>query len=179
MSHNGRYGVLRDARSFCFGDKPPAERVKIDQAAALSGRLVIHAKLLPVGGETLTEDITCISFISQFVEEPILRVFALLGLPQTVEPVDHVGGTRCLDRPSQKPHKCGTFSATPPSSNLSSSTIFPTISNTYVTTCTARVRHVMYARAAQLPANGKPRPLRSAVSISEYSVAARAGRNRP
>ncbi|EKJ96914.1 hypothetical protein C241_04538 [Bradyrhizobium lupini HPC(L)] len=58
--------------------------MEIDQAAALSRPLVIHAKLLPVAGETLAEDVPCIPFVSQFVEELILRVFALSGLPLTL-----------------------------------------------------------------------------------------------
>ncbi|XHE13338.1 hypothetical protein PCC82_00940 [Agrobacterium deltaense] len=58
--------------------------MEINQAAALSRPLVIHAKLLPVVGETLAEDVTCVPVISQFVKEPILRVFALSGLPLTL-----------------------------------------------------------------------------------------------
>ncbi|EPR20466.1 MULTISPECIES: hypothetical protein [unclassified Agrobacterium] len=42
-----------------------------------------------------------------------------------------------------------------------------------------KMASAMAPRHIGVAANGKPRPLRSAVSISEYSVAARAGRNRP
>ncbi len=84
MADDSRYGTFRDTRPFCFCDEPAAEGVEIDQVAALSGPLVIHAKLLPMAGETLAEDVTCVPVISQFVKEPILRVFALSGLPLTL-----------------------------------------------------------------------------------------------
>lgn len=78
MSNHTAYDLVRLPREAGRPGEPMAGRVEVDEAAALAFPLIINPHRKPVAAEPLAEDISRVSRLTKFMEQPILRPLVLL-----------------------------------------------------------------------------------------------------